>query len=156
MGLFARPGSGPQLPQLPSMPSVKDLPEPVERNGARYLGTLDGGRRVRARGLGPTGSARIQLSFDGVDVVRLAGSFRIPVPALRSARESLEFAGKDVAEPGALVLRWEHGGSILDTGFRLQPVEVRGAGGKQRAATPAEVQRRWTRAVHKMVRNTDG
>lgn len=138
------------------MPSVKDLPEPVERNGARYLGTLDGERRVRARGLGPAGSARIQLSTDGVDVVRLAGSFRIPLSALRSARESLEFDGQELREPGALVLRWEHGGTPLETGFRLQPVEVAGAGGKQRAPIPAEVQRRWTRSVHKMVRTSDG
>ncbi len=141
--MFAR--GGPALPPLTPAPKVADLPEPLVRNGCRYLGTLAGGQRVRSKGLGSAGSARIQVSPEGVDVVRLAGSFRIPVTSLRSAREAAEFDGS-VGPPGALVIRWEHGEQVLDSGFRLQ-VDVGSA---------AAIHRSWTRSVHKIARNVEG
>jgi hypothetical protein len=144
MRLFAR--GGPALPPLTALPRVADLPEPILRDGCRYLGTLAGARRVRSRGLGSASSARIQLSGEGVDVVRLAGSFRIPATALRSARDEPGFAGR---AGEALVIRWEHGEQVLDTGFRLQSP---GGGGTNEKADL----RRWTRSVEKVGRRTRG
>jgi hypothetical protein len=144
MSVFSRDRLG--LPPLPAMPRVADLPEPIEQSGCRYLGTVVGDDRVRARGLGSAGTARIQVSGEGVDVVRLAGSFRIPVTALRSARDEAEFAGKPAGTHGALVIRWQHGAHLLDSGFRLQVP----------AGSAAETHRRWTRTVKKVARKGEG
>jgi hypothetical protein len=143
--MFTR--GGPTLPPLAPAPKVAELPTPIERHGCRYLGTVAGDQRVRARSLGSAGSARIQVSAEGVDVVRLAGSFRIPVTALRSARDAAEFDGKSAGPQGALVIRWEHGERVLDSGFRLQLAAEGSA---------AEVHRRWARSVNKVVRDTHG
>ncbi|MDQ6641941.1 MAG: hypothetical protein M3Y66_05535 [Actinomycetota bacterium] len=134
------------LPPLPAMPKVAKLPQPLEQSGCRYLGTVTDGRRVRVRSLGSAGTARIQVSGEGVDVVRLAGSFRIPVTALGSARDEAEFDGKRVDGHGALVIRWEHGERVLDSGFRLQVTQ----GGAR------ETHRRWARTVQNVARKSGG
>ena len=53
---------------------------------ARYLGTLDSaGQKVIGRSLSAKSSARLSLSDEALDVVRIAGSFRIPtIPATPS------------------------------------------------------------------------
>jgi hypothetical protein len=110
------------LPPLVPVPAVADLPAARLQSGARYFGTtvsdswLD---RVVARGLGARSSCRLSLSDQGLDVVRLAGSFRIPATALRGARHDQGIAGKVVPPHGLLVVTWQHGDHLLDTGFRL-------------------------------------
>ena len=110
------------LPPLVPVPAVADLPAARLQSGARYFGTtvsdswLD---RVVARGLGARSSCRLSLSDQGLDVVRLAGSFRIPATALRAARHDQGIAGKVVPPHGLLVVTWQHGDHLLDTGFRL-------------------------------------
>jgi hypothetical protein len=111
-----------ELPPLVETPPVADLPEPKLISGARYFGTTVAGDwldRVVARGLGARSSCRLNLSGEGLDVIRLAGSFRIPVTALRGARRDQGIAGKVVPPSGVLVVTWQHGDLTLDTGFRL-------------------------------------
>jgi hypothetical protein len=53
-----------------------------------------------------------------VDVLRGTASFRIPAGALRGARHDQGIAGKVVPPHGVLVLTWQHGDLLLDSGFR--------------------------------------
>ena len=115
------------LPALVPAPPVADLPEAKLAGGARYFGTTTSGDwldRVVARGLGARSSCRLSLSPEGLDVVRLAGSFRIPAAALRGARHDRGIAGKVVPPHGVLVVTWQHGEHLLDTGFRLTDSSV--------------------------------
>lgn len=110
------------LPPLEPVPTVADLPAPKLQAAARYFGTTTAGDwldRVVARGLGARSSCRLHLSPEGLDVVRLAGSFRITPAALRGARRDQGIAGKVVPPHGVLVVTWQHGDLTLDTGFRL-------------------------------------
>jgi hypothetical protein len=100
---------GPDLPPLPEGPKVRDLPEARLGAAGKYLGTTSGGQKVRARGLGGSGSVRIQLSDEALDVVRMGAPFRIPVTALQGARHA----------ENALVVVWRHGGQVLETTFGL-------------------------------------
>ncbi|MGI9156038.1 MAG: hypothetical protein ACR2FG_05295 [Marmoricola sp.] len=141
--LFARDRLS--VPPLTPMPPVAELPAPLQQSGCRYLGTVSGEARVRVRGLGSAGQARIQVSTEGVDVVRLAGSFRIPGSSLRSARDQAEFDGKVAGPHGALVIR--HGEQLLDSGFRLQADTYDSA---------AQAHRNWARSVSRVARSTHG
>ena len=122
-------GTKHDLPPLVDIPKVKDLPAAKLDSAARYFGTTLAGDwldRVVARGLGARSSCRIRLSPEGLDVVRVAGSFRIPVAALRGARHDQGIAGKVVPPHGVLVVTWVHGDYTLDTGFRLTEATTEG------------------------------
>ncbi|MEP6816051.1 MAG: hypothetical protein ABI873_10920 [Marmoricola sp.] len=135
-----------RLPPLPEMPKVAELPEPLEQSGCRYLGNVTGDARVRLRGLGSAGTARIQVSMAGVDMVRLAGSFRIPATSLRSARDAADFDGRIVGANPSLVIRWQHGEHLPDSGFRLQVAD----------GSATESHARWTHSVRKVARKVEG
>lgn len=141
------------LPPLHEAPAVADLPPAKLQAGARYFGTTVSGNwleRVTARGLGARSSTRLSLSAEGLDVIRLAGSFRIPVDALRGARHDQGLAGKVVPPHGLLVVTWQHGDLTLDTGFRLEPpTPVKGSV----APTVTEVHNQWVRSISKLVRD---
>lgn len=141
------------LPPLHEAPAVADLPPAKLQSGARYFGTTVSGNwleRVTARGLGARSSARLSLSAEGLDVIRLAGSFRIPVGALRGARHDQGLAGKVVPPHGLLVVSWQHGDLTLDTGFRLEPpVPAKGSA----APNVTEVHNQWVRSISKLVRD---
>ena len=110
------------LPPLVEVPAVAELPAARLQAGGRYFGTTVAGDwldRVVARGLGARSTCRLSLSDEALDVVRLAGSFRIPAAALRGARHEQGIAGKVVPPHGLLVIAWQHGDYLLDTGFRL-------------------------------------
>ena len=131
------------LPPLVEAPPVAKLPPPRLQAGARYVGTNvngDGLDRVVARGLGARSSCRLSLSALGLDVIRLAGSFRIPAEALRGARHDQGIAGKVVPPNGVLVVSWRHGDYVLDTGFRLTETST------------VDVHNVWVRALAKMAR----
>jgi hypothetical protein len=111
------------LPPLVAAPAVAELPKARLQAGGRYFGTTVSGDwldRVVARGLGARSGCRLSLSGEGLDVIRLAGSFRIPAAALRGARQDQGIAGKVVPPHGLLVVTWQHGDFLLDTGFRLE------------------------------------
>jgi len=135
------------LPPLVETPPVAKLPTPRLQAGARYFGTTTSGEwldRVVARGLGPRSSCRLSLSTAGLDVIRLAGSFRIPASALRGARHDQGIAGKVVPPHGVLVVTWQHGDHLLDTGFRLTELDP---GGRT-----VDVHDAWVRSIAKMAK----
>jgi hypothetical protein len=116
------------LPPLVDLPA--EGPVPVLQADGRYLGTTTSGDwldRVVARRLGARSTCRLTLSGEGLDVVRPPGSFRVPVAALRSARRDQGIAGKVMPRQGVLVVTWQHGDHLLDTGFRLDPAQLHDA-----------------------------
>ena len=144
------------LPPLEPAPAVADLPPARLQSGARYFGTTTSGSwldRVVARGLGARSSCRLSLSAEGLDVIRLAGSFRIPAAALRGARHDRGIAGKVVPPHGVLVVTWAHGDYLLDTGFRL---ELSGGEGAPATSAPdksvGERHNAWVRSISKMAK----
>ncbi|GGZ08604.1 hypothetical protein GCM10010365_29880 [Streptomyces poonensis] len=108
---------------LPELPATPDDPGPakLEMSG-RYHGSTTAGQwldRIVAHGLGTRSRAELTLTDAGVDVVRPgAADFFIPVAALREARLDKGIAGKVLTEGGLLIVTWEHGGKLLDSGFR--------------------------------------
>jgi hypothetical protein len=138
---WRRRGRRHDLPPLVEAPAVAELPTPTRAAEARCFGTTVSGDwldRVVARGLGARSSCRISLSDEGLDVLRPAGSFRIPAAALRGARHDQGMAGKVVPPHGLLVVTWEHGDHLLDTGFRLTDGAV------------AVEQEAWVRSISEM------
>jgi hypothetical protein len=136
------------LPPLVPAPAVDALPTAKVSGGARYFGTTVAGDwldRVVARGLGARSQCRLNLSAEGLDVIRLAGSFRIPTAALRGARHDQGIAGKVVPPHGLLVVTWQHGEHTLDTGFRLTDEAVQDKGF-------TEAHNAWIRAISKMAK----
>ena len=153
---WRRRGRKHDLPPLVQAPAVADLPEARLQSGGRYFGTTTSGDwldRVVARGLGARSSCRLSLSAEGLDVIRLAGSFRIPAAALRGARHDQGIAGKVVPPHGLLVVTWQHGDYLLDTGFRL---ELSGGDGAKATSAPdksvGEWHNAWVRSISKMAK----
>jgi hypothetical protein len=147
---WRRRGRKHDLPPLVPAPQVADLPPARLQGGARYFGTTVSGDwldRVAAHGLGARSSARISLSREGLDVIRLAGSFRIPARMLRGARHDQGIAGKVVPPYGVLVVTWQHGEHLLDTGFRLTDEAVADKG-------VTDAHNEWIRIIGKIVRDT--
>jgi hypothetical protein len=110
------------LPPLSEVPPESDLPVSALAADARYFGTTVEGDwldRVVAHGLGARSSCRLLLSEEGLNVVRPTTSFRIAATALRGARHDQGIAGKVVPPHGVLVVTWQHGDLLLDSGFRL-------------------------------------
>ena len=147
------------LPPLVEAPAVADLPPAKLQSGARYFGTTTSGSwldRVVARGLGARSSCRLSLSDEGLDVIRLAGSFRIPAEALRGARHDQGIAGKVVPPHGILVVTWQHGEYELDTGFRLTVAELsepQAAGATTGSdKSVGERHNAWVRSISKMAK----
>ena len=126
-GWFRR---GPDLPPLPEAPKVSALPEATLQSAARYLGTTTDGQKVTTRSLGGQGSARVQLSDEALDVVRMAGPIRIPLTSLRGARH----------EGDAVVVSWQHGERVLETTLRLSD------------DGPSDKQGTWVRKISKLAR----
>jgi len=147
---WRRRGRKHDLPPLAPAPTVEALPESRLSAGARYFGTTVSGDwldRVVAHGLGPRSAARLHLSKEALDVIRVAGSFRIPADALRGARHDQGIAGKVVPPHGLLVVTWQHGEHLLDTGFRLTDKAIADQG-------VTEAHNQWVRAIGKLGRNS--
>ncbi|WP_223291105.1 hypothetical protein [Streptomyces avicenniae] len=108
------------LPELPPVP--EDDATPRLTLTGRYHGSTTAGQwldRIVARGLGARSRVRLDLTDAGVTVTGTgAGDFLIPAARLRGARLDKGIAGKVLTEGGLLVLTWEHGDRLLDSGFR--------------------------------------
>ncbi|UCM86792.1 PH-like domain-containing protein [Streptomyces marincola] len=114
------------LPEL--TPAPEDPPGARLALAGRYHGTTTAGQwldRIVARGLGARSRAELTLSGAGVTVLRPgATDFHIPADRVRGARLDKGIAGKVLTEGGLLVITWEHGGRLLDSGFRAdRPAE---------------------------------
>jgi hypothetical protein len=152
---WRRRGRRHDLAPLVPLPPVAQLPDATLEGAGRYFGTTVSGDwldRVVARGLGPRSAVRLRLAPEGVDVVRVAGSFRIPRGALRGARHDQGIAGKVVPPHGLLVITWQHGDYLLDTGFRLS--DPAGAASSDRAAdgSVTAAHNTWVRTLSKIAK----
>ena len=153
MGLFRRASDG--IAELVPIPPIAELPPAKLQASARYLGTLDTeGRRVIGHSLSARSAARLSLSAEAIDVVRIAGSFRIRTEALQGARADRQFGGKPVDD--LLVIRWQHDGRDWETGFRLDAAKsVRDVAkaqlGKNTGPAQPEVGA-WVRTISKLAR----
>lgn len=126
---------------LPTLPVVPDDagPAKLELSG-RYHGSTSAGQwldRIVAHGLGTRSRVELTLTDAGLDVVRPgAADFFVPVAQLREARLDKGIAGKVLAEGGLLIVTWEHGEKLIDSGFR-----------SDHAAEQAE----WVEAINNMI-----
>ncbi|MFF9062261.1 hypothetical protein ACF09K_26745 [Streptomyces sp. NPDC014882] len=108
---------------LPELPTAPDEAKPaVLSMSGRYHGSTTAGQwldRIVAHGLGTRSRAELTLTDAGLDVVRPgADDFFIPAGALREAVLGKGIAGKVLTEGGLLLVTWEHGGTLIDSGFR--------------------------------------
>ncbi|NBM15387.1 hypothetical protein [Streptomyces sp. GC420] len=108
------------LPALHRAPGA--LGEPKLTMTGRYHGSTTAGQwldRIVAHGLGTRSRVELTLTDEGLNVVRPgAADFFVPATALRGARLDKGIAGKVLAEGGLLVVTWEHGDRLIDSGFR--------------------------------------
>ncbi|MFB7032166.1 MULTISPECIES: hypothetical protein [unclassified Streptomyces] len=108
------------------LPALSAVPETAGEAkltlSGRYHGSTTAGHwldRIVAHGLGTRSRVELTLTDAGITVVRPgANDFHIPADALREARLDKGIAGKVLAEGGLLIVTWEHGGTLLDSGFR--------------------------------------
>ncbi|MEU9667941.1 hypothetical protein AB0E25_20555 [Streptomyces bobili] len=110
-------------PPLPGMPSdAGEARLTVLAMSGRYHGSTTAGQwldRIVAHGLGTRSRVQLTLTDAGLDVVRPGASdFFVPAGALREAVLGKGIAGKVLTEGGLLLVTWEHGGKLIDSGFR--------------------------------------
>ncbi|GGX92636.1 hypothetical protein [Streptomyces minutiscleroticus] len=133
-------GDLPELPQAPEDPG----PAKLTMTG-RYHGSTTAGQwldRIVARGLGTRSRVELTLTDAGLDVVRPgAADFFVPADALRGVRLDKGIAGKVLTEGGLLVVTWEHGDKLIDSGFR-----------SDRAAEHAA----WADTLNQLINQTEG
>jgi hypothetical protein len=108
---------------LPALPTAPGAPGAVILAMAgRYHGSTTAGQwldRIVAHGLGSRSRVVLTLTDAGLDVVRPgADDFFVPAAQLREARLDKGIAGKVLAEGGLLIVTWEHGDKLIDSGFR--------------------------------------
>jgi len=109
------------LPPLPSVPAElgAELAPPLT---GLYVGSTPATRwqdRIVAHRLGERADATARLGTAGVLIERQGSSpIFLPGEHLVDARLEPALAGKVVGAGGLLVLRWQHGGQLLDTGLR--------------------------------------
>ncbi|MEW2621879.1 hypothetical protein [Streptomyces sp. NPDC048106] len=131
---------------IPELPGAPEETGPVKLSmSGRYHGSTTAGQwldRIVAHGLGTRSLARLTLTDAGLEVERPgADDFFIPTTALREARLDKGIAGKVLTEGGLLVVTWEHGGKLIDSGFR-----------SDRAAEHPE----WVDSLNHMINDTEG
>ncbi|MFE5208242.1 hypothetical protein [Streptomyces sp. NPDC056600] len=106
-----------ELPQTPEEPGEAKL-----TMSGRYHGSTEAGRwldRIVAHGLGTRSRAELTLTDAGLVVDRPgATDFFVPAGRLREARLDKGIAGKVLTEGGLLVVTWELGDRLIDSGFR--------------------------------------
>ncbi|MER5481426.1 hypothetical protein ABT026_31280 [Streptomyces sp. NPDC002734] len=106
-----------ELPRTPEEPGEAKL-----TMSGRYHGSTEAGRwldRIVAHGLGTRSRAELTLTDAGLVVDRPgATDFFVPAAQLREARLDKGIAGKVLTEGGLLVVTWELGDRLIDSGFR--------------------------------------
>ncbi|KUO11302.1 hypothetical protein AQJ58_14810 [Streptomyces sp. DSM 15324] len=128
---------------LPPLPAAPDEPGAARLTmSGRYHGSTTAGQwldRIVAHGLGTRSRVELTLTDAGLDVVRPgATDFFVPAGALREALLGKGIAGKVLTEGGLLVVTWQHGDKLIDSGFR-----------SDHAAEHTE----WVEAINSMIKN---
>ncbi|WP_445284282.1 PH-like domain-containing protein [Streptomyces sp. DSM 118148] len=131
---------------LPAPPGAPEATGPVRLSmSGRYHGSTTAGQwldRIVAHGLGTRSRAGLTLTDAGLRVERPgANDFFVPAAALRGARLDKGIAGKVLTEGGLLVVTWELGDKLIDSGFR-----------SDHAAEHTE----WVDTLNKMINDTEG
>ncbi|MGW4438443.1 PH-like domain-containing protein [Streptomyces sp. NPDC004596] len=131
---------------LPAPPGAPEATGPVRLSmSGRYHGSTTAGQwldRIVAHGLGTRSRAELTLTDAGLRVERPgANDFFVPAAALRGARLDKGIAGKVLTEGGLLVVTWELGDKLIDSGFR-----------SDHAAEHTE----WVDTLNKMINDTEG
>ncbi|MFD7165971.1 PH-like domain-containing protein [Streptomyces violascens] len=113
---------------LPALPTAPEAPgEAKLKLSGRYHGSTTAGQwldRIVAHGLGVRSKAELTLTDAGLDVVRPgANDFFVPAAQLREARLDKGIAGKVLTEGGLLVVTWQQGDKLIDSGFRSDRAE---------------------------------
>jgi hypothetical protein len=120
-GWVARGRRQADLPAPAEAPSglAAPLAGPVE---GRYLASTsarDWLDRIVAHGLGATAACDLSVHPEGVRFARQgADDLFVPAAAVRGARLDRGIAGSVYEQGGIVVLTWELGGRLLDSGFR--------------------------------------
>lgn len=93
-----------------------------------YVATTVSGRwqeRIVTRGVGMRGPATLRRHERGIVVDRDgAVGFFIPAEAVTDIRTGQKMAGKVMGTDGLLVITWQLGDELVDTGFRGDDVDV--------------------------------
>ncbi|MEV6295452.1 hypothetical protein ACIBJF_00525 [Streptomyces sp. NPDC050743] len=131
---------------LPAPPGAPEETGPARLSmSGRYHGSTTAGQwldRIVAHGLGTRSRAELTLTDQGLEVERPGASdFFIPTAALRGARLDKGIAGKVLTEGGLLVVTWELGDKLIDSGFR-----------SDRSAEHTE----WVDTLNHMINDTEG
>jgi hypothetical protein len=131
---------------IPALPAAPEQPGEARLTmSGRYHGSTTAGQwldRIVAHGLGTRSLARLTLTDAGLEVERPgATDFFVPADALRGARLDKGIAGKVLTEGGLLVVTWELGDKLIDSGFR-----------SDHAAEHAE----WVDTLNEMTNDTEG
>ena len=133
-------GDVPELFTSPDEPGEAKL-----TMSGRYHGSTPAGQwldRIVAHGLGTRSRVELTLTDTGLDVVRPGASdFFVPLAQLREARLDKGIAGKVLTEGGLLVVTWQHGERLIDSGFR-----------SDHAAEHTE----WVETLNHMINTTEG
>lgn len=92
----------------------------------RYLGSAVAGNwldRITAQGLGSTSECTVLLNADTLYFERPSGlSFRVPREHIVSVRTDKGLVGEVYGPDGIVVVQWQLGDVLLDSGFRGDPV----------------------------------
>ncbi|SHE97786.1 PH-like domain-containing protein [Streptoalloteichus hindustanus] len=110
------------LPAFPPAPEALPGPELLTAATGVYVGTTTAGDwqdRVAVGDVGHRAAASLRLTDAGLLVERNGASpLWIPAESLREARTDRALAGKVMGPDGLLVVTWQLGEHLLDTGFR--------------------------------------
>jgi hypothetical protein len=131
---------------VPALPDAPDEPGEARLTmSGRYHGSTTAGQwldRIVAHGLGTRSRVELTLTDAGLDVVRPgATDFFVPLAQVREARLDKGIAGKVLTEGGLLVVTWQHGERLIDSGFR-----------SDHAAEHTE----WVETLNHMINKTEG
>ena len=91
-----------------------------------YVSTTSAGDwldRIAVHGLGNRSKAVIAVDAEGVGVMRSlfgASDFFIPAEAVQGVRLTTGMAGKYLRDEGIVVITWQHGDRVLDTGVKTR------------------------------------
>ena len=130
---------------FPQVPEADDLGQELAATDGVYVATTPHGRwqdRIVTRGVGMRAPATVRRYDSGVVVERHgAPSFFIPASAITEVTTARKMAGKVIGTDGLLVITWQHGDRLIDSGFR-----------SDHAAEHTE----WVDALTNMINKTEG